>query len=136
MLHIYELHISATRTGPPTIDTFDGSLSTLELHVLLALADAPLYGYAITDAVERESDGALTPRAGTLYRVLARLMGWGFVAEQDPPPGADENHPGRPRRWYALTPEGRTTLADEARRLAEVAALAARKLDGLELKGT
>lgn len=117
------------------MERFDGHLSTLELHVLLALADAPAYGYAITDAVERESDGALTPRAGTLYRVLARLMSWGFVREEEAPSGAEESHPGRPRRWYGLTPEGRSALADEARRLAGVAALAGRKLGELEPGG-
>jgi len=96
--------------------------------VLLSLAEGPLYGYAITGAVEEESGGTVTPRAGTLYRVLARLLSWGFVSEEDAPCDADESHPGRPRRWYGLTPEGRSLLTDESRRLAQVAALAAKKL--------
>lgn len=95
--------------------------------MLLALAGDPLYGYAITDAVEEESDGTLTPRAGTLYRVLSRLMTWGFVKEVEPPEG-DEAHPGRPRRWYALTAEGREVLAEESRRLVRAGELAQRKL--------
>ncbi len=45
-----------------------GGLSNLEYHVLLALANGPVYGYAIADAVGTESDGTLTPRAGSLYR--------------------------------------------------------------------
>lgn len=102
-------------------------LSTLEYHVLLALANGPLYGYGIKSAVEGESAGVLTPRAGSLYRVLARLMGRGLVAETEPVE-AVEPHPGLARRYYGLTADGRTALAVEARRLRKVAALAARRL--------
>lgn len=102
-------------------------LSNLEYHVLLAMADGPRYGYAIRDAVESESDGTLTPRAGTLYRVLARLMTWGLVSETEPEEEAPP-HPGRARRYYGLTAEGRAALAAEARRLRGAAALAEERL--------
>lgn len=107
--------------------SFDGRLSILEFHVLVALASGALYGYAITEAVEEESGGTLTPRAGSLYRVIARLMAWGFVGEVDPP-GSEDQHPGLPRRWYALTPRGRSLLSEESRRLARAVALADAKL--------
>lgn len=103
------------------------TLNALEYHVLLALADAPLYGYAVKEAVERESRGAVTPRAGSLYRVLARMMTRGWVTETEPE-GDVEPHPGRERRYYALTPSGRDVLRDEAERLRDAAALAARRL--------
>jgi len=99
------------------------ALSKLEYHVLLAMAEAPLHGYAIKGAVEAESGGTLTPRAGSLYRVVARLMTEGLVREADPAE-EPEPHPGRARRYYALTPGGRAVLADEARRLKAAAALA------------
>jgi len=51
--------------------------SPIEYHVLLALVDGPLYGYAIKGRVEEDSDGALAPRAGSLYRIIARLMSAG-----------------------------------------------------------
>jgi DNA-binding PadR family transcriptional regulator len=102
-------------------------LSNLEYHVLLAMADGPQYGYAIKGAVETESLGILTPRAGSLYRVLARLMTWGLVRETQPADDT-EPHPGRTRKYYALTPEGRAALADEARRLKAAAALAEERL--------
>ena len=35
-----------------------GGVSTLEYHVLLAMATGALYGYAIKEAVESESEGA------------------------------------------------------------------------------
>ena len=113
--------------GQSGTDDFDGGLSRLEFHVLLSLAGGALYGYALTDAIEDASEGTLTPRAGTLYRVIARLMAWGLVDEV-PPPEADEQHPGRPRRWYALTAEGRAFLSEEARRMAALADRAARSL--------
>lgn len=103
------------------------AVSNLEYHVLTAMAESPLYGYAIKLAVEAESEGALTPRAGSLYRVIARLITWGLVREAAPPDG-EEPHPGRERRYYGLTPEGRQALAEEARRLKAAAALAEERL--------
>lgn len=105
----------------------EGGLSSLEFHVLLAMAKGPLYGYAIKEAVEADSDGTLTPRAGSLYRVLARLMTWRLVAETEPGEAAAP-HPGRERRYYGLTAEGRRALAAEARRQRSAAALAEERL--------
>ena len=105
----------------------DETLSLLEYHVLLAMVGQTRYGYDIRTAVEEESGGALAPRAGSLYRVLARLMTRGLVVEAEPQAGAPP-HPGRERRYYALTPSGRTALAAEARRLREVGSLAEERL--------
>lgn len=104
-----------------------GGMSSLEYHVLLAMANGPLYGYAIKEAVETESGGTLTPRAGSLYRVLARLMTWGLVTEAEPAE-ATLPHPGRERKYYGLTAEGRGALAAEARRQRGAAALAEERL--------
>lgn len=106
-------------------------MTSLEYHVLLALAEGPLYGYAIKDAIERESGGTLTPRAGSMYRVIARLMTEGWV-EESAGPGGSEPHPGLARRWYGLTPQGRRALAAEARRLKGAAALAEERLRTVE----
>ena len=102
-------------------------MSTLEYHVLLALAGGALHGYAVKQRVEDESDGSLTPQAGSLYRVIARLIGAGLVTETDPK-GPALPHPGLSRRYYALTAPGRRTLAAEARRLKGAAALAEKRL--------
>jgi DNA-binding PadR family transcriptional regulator len=102
-------------------------LSTLEFHVLLALAAEPLYGYALKDAISVESGGTLTPRAGSLYRVVARLMGSGLVKTATPPEA--EPHPGLERKYYALTQHGRRVLGAEAERLKRSAAMAERRLD-------
>jgi DNA-binding PadR family transcriptional regulator len=50
-------------------------MSSLEYHVLLALAGGPLHGYAVKQDVEDESAGSLTPQPGSLCRVIARLTG-------------------------------------------------------------
>lgn len=102
-------------------------MSNLEYHVLLALADGPRYGYGITDAVAEESRGSLTPRAGTLYRVIARLITHGWVSEV-PAPATDPPHPGLARKYYGLTDSGRDALAEEARRLRAAADLAEERL--------
>lgn len=104
-------------------------LSALEYHVLLAVAHQPKHGYAIRDAVEAEAAGALNPRAGSLYRVVARLLQAHLVAECDPPESDEGPHPGRDRRYYELTPAGRQALVHETRRLKAVTALAERRLE-------
>jgi len=104
----------------------DGTgMSTLEYHVLLALAGGPLHGYAIKDAVTDESSGTLTPRAGSMYRVIARLLTSGLVVETK---GDSEPHPGLARKYYALSARGRAALAAEARRQKSAAAVAERRL--------
>jgi DNA-binding PadR family transcriptional regulator len=107
------------------------ALSTLEYHVLTTMAEGPRYGYDIRNAVEDESEGTLTPRPGSLYRVLARLMSAHLVREVGGPPDT-EPHPGRTRKYYGLTEAGRVALAEEARRLREAAALAEERLGRLE----
>ena len=108
-------------------DTNSTALSALEYHVLLALASGPLHGYAITDAIARDSDGALTPRPGSLYRVVARLISNGLAADA-PGPRDAEPHPGLPRKYYAITARGRATMAAESRRLKSAVALAEKRL--------
>jgi len=103
-------------------------MSTLEYHVLLAMAAGPLYGYAIKQAVEEESAGGVVPRAGSLYRVLSRLMSQGLVREAESPEGSI-SHPGRERKYYALTGDGRGALAEETSRLEAAATLARQRLE-------
>ncbi|HWA16204.1 MAG TPA: PadR family transcriptional regulator [Gemmatimonadales bacterium] len=102
-------------------------MNPLDYHVLLALAGGPLHGYAIKEAVAAESAGTLAPPAGTLYRVIARLVSNRLVVETATPSDA-EPHPGLSRRYYTLTAAGRRALEAESRRLKQTAAVAARRL--------
>lgn len=102
-------------------------MTLLDYHVLLALSSGPMHGYAIKDAVAEDSAGTQEPRAGTLYRVIARLISEGLVREA-PSAGDGVVHPGHARRYYTLTPAGKRTLADQARALKAAAAQAERRL--------
>jgi DNA-binding PadR family transcriptional regulator len=99
-------------------------LSALDFHVLLVLATADLYGYAIMKAIEAQSLGAVSPEIGSLYRVLGRLMNAGRVMEVNAPEHDAELHRGRPRRYYRITQLGRAALENEADRLRHVVSIA------------
>lgn len=105
-------------------------MNLLEYYVLLALSTGPRHGYAIKDAIAADSDGTETPRAGTLYRVIARLITAGWIREAKPAADAPA-HPGLARRYYDLTPSGRRALADQAQRLKGVASAAEKRLRSL-----
>ena len=111
----------------PSADHTSEPLSALDFHVLLVLAEEDLYGYAIMKAVESHSSGSVSPEIGSLYRVLGRLMSWGMVDELGSDPD-EPLHRGRPRRYYRITPRGRTALRAEATRLRQVLSIVDRVL--------
>jgi PadR family transcriptional regulator PadR len=75
----------------------------LEHCVLSLLADEPLYGF---DLVRRLSDiEVLVTSEGTIYPLLSRLRRDGWVSTS-----WQESESGPPRRYYAVTPEGRRAL--------------------------
>lgn len=108
----------------PTGDNAAVPLRATEFHVLMVLAEAPSYGYAIMKAVADQSQGTVAPEIGSLYRILARLMDLGWVKEVEPPRRARRSTRGLPRRYYTLTTAGRAVALAEARRLAHVVTLA------------
>ena len=77
-------------------------LSAQQFHILLALTDGHLHGYAIIQDVAGRTGGAVRLGTGTLYTALARLEGLGLVDESDrrAPPAEDVDR----RRYYRLTP--------------------------------
>ncbi len=92
-------------------------------QVLLALAGGKAHGYAVMQFVEEVTGGSVQLGPGTLYRTIARLVADGLVEEVA---GGDsgEPHDAR-RRYYRLTPLGRTAARRETElmaRLVEVAA--------------
>ena len=99
-------------------------LSSQVFHLLLALSDGPLHGYAVMQAVEQATGGAVTLGPGTLYGAIRRLRAEGLIEETRERMGAQEG-----RRYYRLTARGRSALSKEAQRLAGlVAAARARRL--------
>jgi PadR family transcriptional regulator, regulatory protein PadR len=83
-------------------ETLKGHLDAL---VLAVLADKPLHGYAVIEALRRRSEGAFELAEGTLYPVLHRLEADGLLAS------SWSEAAGRRRRVYRLTRNGRRALA-------------------------
>jgi len=76
--------------------------------VLAILAEADSYGYAILKRVQDLSGGRMEWTDGMLYPVLHRLERLGYVKARW---GTAEN--GRRRKYYRITPQGRSHLAEE-----------------------
>ena len=73
----------------------------LETCVLAIVARKDAYGYVLTQQVKER----LGISESALYPVLRRLQAEGCLAVYD------STYQGRNRRYYAITPEGRTRLA-------------------------
>jgi PadR family transcriptional regulator len=92
-------------------------------YILTALAECPLHGYGVMQAVGQLSDGRLRLRAGTLYAALDRLTDEGLLEVE-----REEVVGGRHRRFYRLTQDGAAALAGEVARMRRDASLAAARL--------
>jgi len=114
--------------GPPAAAT----LTPVALHVLIALGDGPLHGYALMQQVGARGVPDVALALGTLYRVLDRLRTTGLIAEIDR--AEIDEHPLRGggdtrRRYYRLTERGQHAALGEKRRLvALIAAMDATSL--------
>ena len=76
--------------------------------LLLAVLEAgPTHGYAVIEALRAGSDGTFDLPTGTVYPALHRLEDVGLVAS------TWSNGPGRKRRVYRLTADGRRALTDQ-----------------------
>jgi DNA-binding PadR family transcriptional regulator len=97
-------------------------LTPAVFHILLALADGALHGYAVMQAVERSAGGSISVGPGTVYGCLQRMEDAGLVREVEA--GA-----ARRRRAFELTAPGRRALEAEAARVTALARVVrARKL--------
>lgn len=97
-------------------------LTPAVFHVLLALADGERHGYAIMQEVAASTDGRIKLGPGTLYGTIKRLLEAQLIEESDERPDAhldDER-----RRYYRLTGVGEQVVRAEARRYADLVALA------------
>ena len=93
----------------------------LELAICSAALDLQdrgieqFHGYLIAKELTETSNTKLLTAYGTLYRALGRLEQMGLMtsAWEDPQIPADANRPRR--RLYAITPDGRTAVANATR---------------------
>jgi DNA-binding PadR family transcriptional regulator len=97
------------------------ALTPLSAAILFALASGASHGYAIIKEIEELTDGEMSPRTGSMYLALHRLLEDGLIEEADLR-GDDER-----RRYYRLTTDGRTAARAEAERLSQLVRMAAVK---------
>ena len=90
------------------------TLPTASLHIVLALLDGELHGYALMRQVDDQSDGAVRMGPGTLYGTLNRLVADGLIVETT---DRAERADGERRRYYELTANGRAVALEELARL-------------------
>ena len=99
-------------------------LSPAVFHLLLALADGERHGYAIMRDIEERTGGLVRVGPGMLYGSIKWLREDGLIEEVPVrQPGAPDDR----RRYYRLTPDGRTLLRAEAARLEAAVGLARRR---------
>ena len=89
-------------------------LPAASLHIVLALLQGELHGYALMTRVAELSDGAVRMGPGTLYGTLNRLVEDGMIEETTDRVERDDNER---RRYYELTPNGRAIATEELLRL-------------------
>ena len=91
----------------------------------MAVAEDDRHGYAIIQEVATRTDGILKLSPGTLYRSIQRMLEQGLIVEvsakqlMELPLVNDER-----RRYYRISPFGRSVAKAEARRLAQMLKLA------------
>ncbi len=87
--------------------------------VLVVLAAQELHGYGIKKEVGKRSAGRIDMEPGMLYRLMARLVVQGLIAEADRR-RVDEQGDER-RRYYRITDLGRDVVEGEAARMVHLA---------------
>jgi len=88
-----------------------GTLKTIVLNLIAE--NQRMYGYEITQEVDKLSDGKIQLTWGALYPTLHKLEADGLIV-------AEEYNIGkRVRKYYRLTPEGDRTSRDKLEEFAE-----------------
>jgi PadR family transcriptional regulator PadR len=80
-----------------------GSTSTL---ILSLLSDEPMYGYQITQELQRRSEGYFEMKEGLLYPALHQMEQDGLLRSE-----WRRVEGSRRRKYYSITDEGRKVLA-------------------------
>jgi DNA-binding PadR family transcriptional regulator len=99
-------------------------LTAVVLHILLAVSDGELHGYAIATAIEAATQGEVRTGPGTLYGSIQRMLDADLIEEATGRRAADDDPR---RRYYRVTTFGRRVLALELERLDNVLRLARSK---------
>lgn len=94
-------------------------------HIMLTLAEGPRHGYSIMQEVAERTGGKVRLWPATLYGSIHRLEQAGMLEELEDRETTEPDD--ERRRYYDLTPIGRSVLAAEVKRLEGLVQLAYRK---------
>lgn len=110
----------------PPVETLP-PLKPAWFHILLALSDGALHGYAIREAVDGRTGGRVKLYPANLYGSVREMAERGLLEPLSEEEQPDED---QRRQYYRLTPRGRELLRLEADRLQQLvdAARASRAL--------
>jgi DNA-binding PadR family transcriptional regulator len=107
--HAHGHHGRGGRGGPGRHRRARAQRGDVRTAILLMLADEPMHGYQIMQAMRDRTGGAWRPSPGAVYPTIAQLEDEGLVTTRE------EDG----RRLVTLTPEGRTYLAERSARLGD-----------------
>lgn len=85
------------------------SLNDSHFDILLVLHAGAKHGYAMVQDIEKLHDGVYKPSIGMLYVGLQKLMADGLIEDALAP--SDNTDPRR--KFYQITPLGKSTVEDE-----------------------
>ena len=109
-----------TRKLPP-VDTML-PLAPPIFHILIALGDEAMHGYAVMQAIDERSGGQVRLLPGTLYSTVKKMLRLRLIEECDAPSDADSED--ERRRYYRATRFGRDVRFAETERLSMLVRLA------------
>ncbi len=89
-------------------------------HILLAVINEASHGYAIMQAVQERTGGAVKLGPGSLYWAIKRLVDADLLKEVPTPSARVPRVYDKRRRFYALTVFGRGVLKREVEILAKI----------------
>ncbi len=96
----------------------------LEMLVLRTLAEDPMHGFGITEALRDRSDTVLTIDEGSMYPALYRMQHRGWISAEW---GRSDNN--RRAKFYSLTDDGRQQLRTAAERWSRFSRAVGRVMD-------
>ena len=106
---------------PPPVDTML-PLAPPMFHILIALGDDAMHGYAVMQAIDERSGGQVRLLPGTLYSTVKKMLRLQLIEECKPPSHADSED--ERRRYYRATRFGRNVRSAETERLSMLVRLA------------
>jgi DNA-binding PadR family transcriptional regulator len=99
-------------------------LSAPMFHVLIALGNEALHGYAVMQAIDERSEGQVRLLPGTLYSTIKKMLALGLIEECEAP--RDSDSVDARRRYYRATPFGLDVRVAETERLSLLVRMARR----------